>query len=162
MLFKPLKSYKVTSKYGVARCYITEKGEKRTDVHTGVDLYSIQSDEVYASAYGKVIFTTENDGTGCKSVVVAYHDQLEHDCTLVVIYSHLDKILVNVGRIVDDRTVLGLQGSTGICTGKHLHVGCYLIPPHIWHRKDGGWYYWDYGTRDLYEIDPNSVFHFYD
>ena len=159
-MLKPFMSYKVTSIYGQKRTYTTTKGEVKTDIHNGVDLVGAH-DNVMASAYGKVIFTTEDDGTGAKTVVVAYNNQAYYGCTLLVLYTHLAEIKVKKNQVVSNTTILGVQGSTGNVTGKHLHVSCYLIPPHIWKKADGTYYVWSYKTRYDYEIDPNKIFEFY-
>ena len=158
---KPLRDYKVTCKYGVKRKVKCTNGKTINDEHSGVDLVSYY-DDVLAPAYGKVIFTTEDDGTGAKTVVTAHHNVLPlHDCTLLCLYTHLDKILVKENDVVTESTVLGKQGSSGNVSGKHLHVSCYLVQKYAWH-KGTKYFKWDYKTRDQYEINPNDIFNFYE
>lgn len=158
---KPLKDYKVTCKYGVSRKVACTNGKTITDIHSGIDLVS-NYDDILAYGYGKVIYTTEDDGTGAKTVVTAHHHVLPYGFVLLCLYTHLDKILVSKDDVVTESTVLGKQGSTGNVSGKHLHVSCYAIPPLTWKTKKGKYYSWDYKTRENYEINPNDIFHFYE
>lgn len=160
---KPLRDYKVTCKYGVSRKVKCTNGKTVTDIHSGIDLVS-KYDDVQAAAYGKVLFTTEDDGTGAKTVVTVHHNVLPYGCVLLCLYTHLDSILVKENDIVTEATVIGKQGSTGNVSGKHLHLSCFLLPKFVWKAKGtkDKYYKWDYKTRDNYEIDPNELFHFYE
>ena len=158
---KPLRDYRITCKYGVKRKVKCTNGKTITDVHSGIDLVS-NFDDVQACAYGKVIYVTEDDGSGAKTVVTAHHNVLPYGCTLLCLYTHLDKILVKAGDVVTEATILGKQGSTGNVTGKHLHLSCYLLPPLTWCDKKSNYFVYDIKKREQYEIDPNLVFHFYE
>jgi murein DD-endopeptidase MepM/ murein hydrolase activator NlpD len=49
------------------------------------------------------------------------HVVIDHGGGLTSVYGHLYSTSVTVGQIVDKTTVLGLEGSTGVSTGTHLH-----------------------------------------
>ena len=62
-----------------------------------------------------------------------------HDDGFLSLYAHLDSIAVTLGQAVGYDTVLGIEGSTGNVTGRHLHLevheGEYLYPSKIDPRK---------------------------
>ena len=62
-----------------------------------------------------------------------------HDDGFLSLYAHLDSIAVTLGQAVGYDTVLGIEGSTGNVTGRHLHLevheGEYVYPSKIDPRK---------------------------
>jgi hypothetical protein len=61
----------------------------------------------------------------------------------MILYGHLDNILVSVGDGIQQGTVVGLEGSTGNSTGPHVHFeirhnGGLLHPPSNWLERDAG------------------------
>lgn len=157
---EPLKNYKVTSRYGVARSYYTTKGEYKTDVHNGVDLYS-DDREVYAMFDGGVMEVFPDDGTGAKTVIMKHGEILPFGDILLTLVTHLDEIKVKRGDFIKAGDIVGIEGSSGNVTGRHLHLSMYRIPKYIWHHNKE-WFTWDYKERYKYEINPNEVYRFYD
>lgn len=153
----------VTSKYGGNRNLTATSGAKITGWHSGLDIISkCNDDRLFAIADGKVIYLTEDDGTGCKTIVTAHHGVLPFDCTLLVLYAHCSKFNKKVNDVVKKGDVVAYMGDTGkYVTGKHLHTSMYLIPKFTWCDKDGKYFKWDYKTRDKYEINPNDVLKLY-
>jgi murein DD-endopeptidase MepM/ murein hydrolase activator NlpD len=49
------------------------------------------------------------------------HVIVDHGSGVTSVYAHLYSIAVKVGQEVDQKTTLGLEGSTGASTGTHLH-----------------------------------------
>jgi murein DD-endopeptidase MepM/ murein hydrolase activator NlpD len=99
-------------------------------VHLGVDIASTQRADVKAAEAGKVIFTGYNGIYG--EMVVVDHGQ-----GVFSLYSHLSQINVTVDNIVDQNTVLGLTGTTGMAGGDHLHFsmlinGIFVNPKEWW------------------------------
>ncbi len=82
--------------------------------HAGVDLWGEPAQEVRAASSGLVAFAGWNGAHG-KQV------ELQHDAHLCTRYSHLQTILVEVGRAVKQGDIIGLLGDTGQVTGPHLH-----------------------------------------
>ena len=113
----PIKTDKlrVTSKYG-KREY-TYRGKRVKDFHNGIDL--IGGNEIVATADGEVV-STRNEGkqygNGC-------YVRIKHSNGLYTLYYHLKSgtICVNVGDKVKKGQKLGIIGTTGKSTGKHLH-----------------------------------------
>jgi len=99
-------------------------------VHLGVDIASTERDEVRAAEAGKVIFTGYNGIYG--EMVV-----LDHGQGIFSLYSHLSQINVTMESMVDQNTVLGLTGTTGMAGGDHLHFsmlinGVFVNPLEWW------------------------------
>ena len=97
--------------------------------HKGIDLAcNKEGTNVYSAGSGVVSFITYESNCG-GNIVYIYH--LINGKSYTTIYGHLLKVLVNVGDIVDENTIIGLLGgeSTALinggydkCTnGAHLH-----------------------------------------
>lgn len=82
--------------------------------HAGMDIAAPSGTSVIAPAPGKIIFAGRDGGYGL-SVEIA------HWGGIVTRHSHLSKILVKPGDLVQRRHAIGLVGSTGMSTGPHLH-----------------------------------------
>lgn len=106
----PTSPVVVTSAWG-ARVHPVY-GEVR--FHAGVDLWGRRAQVVRAASAGIVAFAGWNGGHG-KQI------ELQHDAHLETRYSHLQRILVEVGSLVNQGDIIGLVGETGLVTGPHLH-----------------------------------------
>ena len=109
-LASPLDQFHVTSPYGKRRDPFT----KAWAYHAGLDLGGSRSAEVLATAAGRVIFAGPSGPYG-KMV------EVDHGMGIVTRYAHLGSIEVAVGEEVDFRQALGIIGSTGRSTSRHLH-----------------------------------------
>ena len=49
------------------------------------------------------------------------HVIIDHGGGLLSLYGHMDSTTVQVGQAVDENTTLGLEGTTGLSTGVHVH-----------------------------------------
>jgi beta-lactamase regulating signal transducer with metallopeptidase domain len=83
-------------------------------IHKGVDLKAKEGASVMASAGGKIIKVSEEDGWG-NLIVIEHGDGFE------TWYAHLKDFSVESGQIVEKGQVIGHVGSTGNSTGPHLH-----------------------------------------
>lgn len=86
--------------------------------HTGIDISDGRASgitPIYPFMPGRVIDTVYSRYRLGNHVVV------DHGDGMTSLYAHLSSIDVSVGQIVDQDTVLGLEGSTGASTGTHLH-----------------------------------------
>ena len=102
----------ITNPYGVkAPAGVTYK----QGYHTGAD-YVLPSDNITPIRGGKVLMTGY-DPKGWGNYV-----WITGDDGISTLYAHLKNIKVKKGDKVNTSTVLGLQGSTGQATGKHVHV----------------------------------------
>lgn len=97
-----------------------------TVIHGGIDLAPTAGGypPVYAARAGVVTDVVHNDPTGGNYVVI------QHDDGYWTYYGHFDSMNVNVGDKVDNNTVVGIMGATGLASGVHLHF-------EVW--KGGRW-----------------------
>ncbi len=112
------------------RTYYYKEQPIDKQVHLGVDIASTQRADVRAANGGKVVFTGYNGIYG--EMVVIDHGQ-----GIFSLYSHLSQINVTVDSTVDQNTVIGLTGMTGMAGGDHLHFsmlinGVFVNPLEWW------------------------------
>ena len=100
----PLPGAKVISPYG-------SRGGRR---HTGVDLKTVNKDNILAAIDGEVVFSGPFSGYG--NLI-----RIRHDNGLETYYSHNSKNLVKVGEQVKAGQVIALTGQTGRASTPHLH-----------------------------------------
>lgn len=84
------------------------------DLHRGVDIRLPLGTEVRAMSGGRVRFTGVQRGYG--NVV-----WLEHPGSVLSVYAHLSKILVQPGEDVRGGDIIALSGQSGNAAGPHLH-----------------------------------------
>jgi murein DD-endopeptidase MepM/ murein hydrolase activator NlpD len=114
---KPLKSYRVTSRYGPRSLH-------GRSYHYGYDLAAPTGTPIYATASGTVSFSGSATGYG----LVVY---LDHAGGVQSRYGHCSKLLVKKGQKVTKGQIIALVGSTGQSTGPHLHFEFRLNGGHI-------------------------------
>lgn len=104
--------YIITSGFGNREHPVT--GEWTS--HSGWDLCSIKgtNSPIYATAKGTVIHASEYGGYG-NCVII------DNGKDIVTLYGHLNSILVSQGTKIKAGQLIGLEGSTGVSTGSHLH-----------------------------------------
>ena len=105
----PLRKMKVTSSFGYRKDPFT--GKQR--LHNGLDLRA-KYEKVYAMLHGKAIKTGEDRRSG--KYVTLQHGNIQ------ISYCHLSKIMVKAGVNVKPGEVVAISGSTGRCSGPHLHI----------------------------------------
>lgn len=101
----------LTGKFNVT-CEYGRKGNWGCGWHTGIDLTG--DDTIYSSCDGIVYKTGYDKSYGNYVVVKSNAGKFHWFC-------HLSKIKCKDGQKVSRITVLGIMGSTGNSTGKHLH-----------------------------------------
>ena len=99
-------------------------------VHLGMDIASTSRAEARAANSGKIVFA---DYLGIYGNMVL----VDHGQGVFSLYSHLSQINVAPGDMVDQKTVLGLTGTTGMAGGDHLHFsmlinGVFVTPKEWW------------------------------
>jgi murein DD-endopeptidase MepM/ murein hydrolase activator NlpD len=103
--------------HGAVTTQFGEKGRFYRVAHTGIDISDGNRagiTPIKPFRRGTVIETTRNSGLG-------NHVIIDHGNGITSVYAHLSVISVQVGQAVDASTTLGLEGSTGVSTGPHLH-----------------------------------------
>jgi murein DD-endopeptidase MepM/ murein hydrolase activator NlpD len=109
ILFRPVVWSRISSRFGVRRHPLLKV--KRW--HEGFDMVAPYGAPVYAGEAGIVTFAGWFGSLG--NVVEIRHSKN------TTRYGHLSKILVEVGRQVKRKQMVGRVGSTGLSTGPHLH-----------------------------------------
>jgi murein DD-endopeptidase MepM/ murein hydrolase activator NlpD len=99
-------------------------------VHLGMDIASTRRADVRAANAGKIAFA---DYLGIYGNMVL----VDHGQGVFSLYSHLSQINVTPGDMVNQKTVLGLTGTTGMAGGDHLHFsmlvnGVFVTPKEWW------------------------------
>lgn len=98
--------------------------------HLGVDIASTERAAIRAANKGKVVFA---DYLGIYGNMVI----IDHGLGLFSLYSHLSQINAKSGDMVEQTTVIGLSGMTGMAAGDHLHFsilvnGIFVTPVEWW------------------------------
>ena len=109
-LTAPLEEYRFVSGYGPRIDPIIG----RIAMHYGLDLTSEPGSAVVATAPGHVVFAGWHGNYG-KLV------EIDHGMGIHTRYGHLSSISVEVGSEVAARAPIGIIGSTGRSTGRHVH-----------------------------------------
>ena len=112
------------------RTYFYNRKPIDNQVHLGMDIASTQKADVRAANNGIVIFA---DYLGIYGNMV----MLDHGQGVCSLYSHLSQINVSPGEKVDQKTVIGQTGTTGMAGGDHLHFsmlvnGVFVTPTEWW------------------------------
>ena len=117
-IFKGEKHY-ITSNFG-DRNTIDINGTITPAFHNGTD-YGTDGKKIaqYALEYGTIV-DTGTDKAGAKYVVVNYPR-----LNVNMAHYHLDSIRVKKNQVVDNNTIIGYTGKTGLATGVHLHLSIY-------------------------------------
>ena len=112
-LRSPLEFSRISSGFTSARFHPILQ---RWRAHTGVDYAAATGTRVKATADGTVDFAGRSGGYG--NMVV-----LRHHSRYTTVYAHLSGFAkgIRVGSRVEQGSVIGYVGSTGLATGPHLH-----------------------------------------
>lgn len=96
-------------------------------LHRAIDLKASVGTPVFAAEDGIVISVyrwngnvTSGDSNSYGNYVIIEHRYYK-DKPLRTLYAHLDSMLVRVGDIVKEGTIIGYTGNTGNVKGPHLH-----------------------------------------
>ncbi len=104
------KPYRISSGYGYRVHPIYGGGH----FHYGVDITGTPNRNIYAIQSGKVIAASYNSSMG-------YYTKIDHQNGYVSTYMHFaKKALVKEGEMVEKGQIIGIMGSTGDSTGRHL------------------------------------------
>jgi murein DD-endopeptidase MepM/ murein hydrolase activator NlpD len=106
----PITPVSVTSRFGEREHPIL--GQTRD--HLGIDLAARRGQAVFSAAPGVVLNAGWNGNYG-------YQVEIQHAARVFTRYSHLSRVLVEPGQILDRGDPVGLAGDTGLATGVHLH-----------------------------------------
>lgn len=106
----PFDSFHLTSRFGQR----VDPLSRRRAMHHGLDFGAPSGSEVLATSPGTVIRAGR---AGSYGIMV----ELDHGHGITTRYAHLSRTLVEVGETVGRRAPIGVIGTTGRSTGRHLH-----------------------------------------
>ncbi len=106
----PLEPVSITSLYGYRWHPVT--GVRRR--HLGIDLAATQGQAIFTADKGVVLRAGRNGDHGLQV-------EVRHEGRWVTRYSHLSRLLVEPGEVLERGHAVGLAGETGLATGVHLH-----------------------------------------
>ena len=114
----------------------TQRGAR--PVHLGVEFVNPRHTPIYAAKSGVVVFAGADDKVLVgpqldyygRLVIVAHSIESLAGRQVFTLYGHLENIDVAVGQDVDDLTLLGHIGSSGVALGPHLHFEVRVDDPY--------------------------------
>jgi murein DD-endopeptidase MepM/ murein hydrolase activator NlpD len=110
----PERGASITQGYGPSDLWFEPSFGGFAHFHTGLDLVS--SDTRIFAASGGVVTAVGHGSTGYGNYVV-----IAHSGGYSTLYGHLSETMVSVGSTVTMGQQIGVEGSTGMSTGPHLH-----------------------------------------
>jgi len=105
------RPYRISSHYG----YRVHPIYHDVRLHDGTDITGTKSDNIYSIQSGVVAVSAYNSSSG-------NYIKIDHQNGYTSTYLHLAKQLVSVGDKVEKGELIGIMGTTGASTGKHLHL----------------------------------------
>jgi hypothetical protein len=111
---KPMAEHRTTTWFGTKRVYIYSNGDEAQSIHNGIDWAGPTGTPVSAVGSGRIVMADERIVTGNTII-------LELLPGVLMVYYHLDELLVKEGDMVEMGQVIGKLGMTGLATGPHLH-----------------------------------------
>jgi murein DD-endopeptidase MepM/ murein hydrolase activator NlpD len=106
----PLDEFEITSRFGGRH----DPFQRGPAFHPGLDFGAPRGSKVMATAPGRV---TQAGYSGPYGNLV----EIDHGMGVITRYGHLKTVLVEEGEDVDVRRPIGVIGSSGRSTGRHLH-----------------------------------------
>lgn len=114
---------KVTSDFGKRKIYNKFTKQYESNFHNGIDI--TRGNEIVSFLSGIVTSTRNNIEGYSEKYKTGNYVTINHGNNLYSSYYHLkkDSVCVKRGDYIEKGTKIGLMGSTGHATGKHLHFG---------------------------------------
>ncbi len=122
----PMEEYKTSSKFGFRR---HPMGGEEFDMHKGVDMVGPRNASIFAAQDGRVVihFPPPN-GYFKGHPIYGGLVIIDHGSGVFTLYGHMKTTFVKEGMEVKKGQKIGIQGSTGISTGPHLHFEILFDP----------------------------------
>lgn len=122
----PLKEFRTSSKFGFRR---HPMGGEEFDMHKGIDMVGPRNAAVLAAQDGRVVihFPPPN-GYFKGHPIYGGLIIIDHGSGIFTLYGHMKTTFVQEGMEVKQGQKIGVQGSTGVSTGPHLHYEILFDP----------------------------------
>ena len=111
----PMVHARITQPFGPSDVLLEPPLGPFAHFHTGVDMAAALGTPVMAAADGVVVAVAHTN------VGYGYYVMIAHGGGVITLYAHLMETDVSVGDRVSRGQRIGLEGSTGLSTGPHLH-----------------------------------------
>ena len=111
----PMVHARITQPFGPSDVLLEPPLGPFAHFHTGVDMAAALGTPVLAAADG-VVVAVANTNVG-----YGYYVMIAHGAGVITLYAHLMETDVRPGDVVTRGQKIGLEGSTGLSTGPHLH-----------------------------------------
>jgi murein DD-endopeptidase MepM/ murein hydrolase activator NlpD len=111
----PMVGAHITQPYGPTHVLLEPRLGRYAHFHTGIDIAGPLGTPVMAAADGIVVAVAHTH------IGYGYYVMIAHGAGVVTLYAHLMETDVNLGDRVTRGHRIGLEGSTGLSTGPHLH-----------------------------------------
>jgi murein DD-endopeptidase MepM/ murein hydrolase activator NlpD len=111
----PMVHARITQPFGPSGVLLEPPLGPFAHFHTGVDMAAPLGTPVLAAADGVVVSVAHTN------VGYGYYVMIAHGGGVITLYAHLMETDVSVGDRVSRGQRVGLEGSTGLSTGPHLH-----------------------------------------
>ncbi len=132
----PLDNYIISSDFGYRKPVMGGlEGQMR--LHKGVDLVGPNNAPVKAAQSGTVVeHWPAPNGYFKGHPVYGGLIVIEHEGDVYTLYAHFKDTFVKEGQKVKKGEIIGIQGSTGVSTGDHVHFEVITNPLKFISRKD--------------------------
>lgn len=122
----PMEKFRISSKFGFRTHPL---GGEEFDLHKGVDLVGPKNSKILATKEGTVVVHFPPPNAYYRGhpifggLIIIYHGD-----GVYTLYGHLKTSYVREGQKISQGEIIGVQGSTGISTGPHLHFEIIIDP----------------------------------
>jgi murein DD-endopeptidase MepM/ murein hydrolase activator NlpD len=111
----PMAHFAITQAFGPSNVVLEPPFGPYKHFHTGIDLAAPLGTPVMAAADGLVV------AVGHSSIGYGNYVVIAHGAGIATLYGHLLQTNANVGDRVGRGQLIGLEGSSGLSTGPHVH-----------------------------------------
>jgi murein DD-endopeptidase MepM/ murein hydrolase activator NlpD len=111
----PMAHFTITQAFGPSNVVLEPPFGPYKHFHTGIDLAAPLGTPVMAAADGLVV------AVGHSSIGYGNYVVIAHGAGIATLYGHLLQANANVGDRVGRGQLIGLEGSSGLSTGPHVH-----------------------------------------
>lgn len=122
----PMEKFRISSKFGFRTHPL---GGEEFDLHKGVDLVGPKNSKILATKEGTVVVHFPPPNAYYRGhpifggLIIIYHGD-----GVYTLYGHLKTSYVREGQKISQGEIIGVQGSTGVSTGPHLHFEIIIDP----------------------------------